>query len=329
MKNKKLIWMLAAAIFSLALPLCMTNPYMLQFCINMLLYAYLATAWNIIGGYAGQMAQGNGVYFGIGAYVSTVLFVYENVSPWIGMLAGAAVSAVLALALGSATFRLSGSYFALATVALLHVIRLIFLSNNTLFGYETRGAQGIYLPWRGQSFINMQFEGKTEYYYIILGLFVLGLAVSWWVKRSKMGYYLSAINTNQEAASSLGINVMGMKLKASMISAMLTALGGAFYAQFIMMVDPARVLGYDLSVQIMLYAAIGGRGTLAGPIIAAFLFAPLNDLLRAVFGTTVAGLSLLIYGLALMLVIYFIPQGLWPWFTSKIQNRKLKAAGQE
>lgn len=326
MKNTKTIWLIIAAVFSLALPLCLSNPYLLQFLINMLLFAYLATAWNIIGGYAGQMAQGNGVYFGIGAYVSTILFVYENVSPWIGMLVGGVIAAILALALGFLTFRLSGSYFALSTVAMLHVIRLIFLSNNELFGYKTRGAQGIYLPWRGQSFLNMQFEGKTEYYYIILGLFFIGLAVSWWIKRSKTGYCLSAINTNQEAASSLGINVMGMKLKASCISAFLTALGGSFYAQFIMMVDPSRVLGYDLSIQIMLYAAIGGRGTLAGPILAAFLFAPLNDVLRALFGTTVSGLSLVIYGLALMLVIYFIPQGLWPWFVSKIKVRKMKAA---
>lgn len=326
MKTNKTVWLIIAAAFSLALPLCLNNPYLLQFCINMLLYAYLATAWNIIGGYAGQMAQGNGVYFGIGAYVSTILFVYENVSPWIGMLVGGVIAALLALALGSLTFRLSGSYFALSTVAMLHVIRLIFLSNNELFGYKTRGAQGIYLPWRGQSFLNMQFEGKVEYYYIILALFIIGLVISWWVKKSKMGYYLSAINTNQEAASSLGINVMGMKLKASCISAFLTALGGSFYAQFIMMVDPSRVLGYDMSVQIMLYAAIGGRGTLAGPVLAAFLFAPLNDVLRAVFGTTVSGLSLVIYGLALMLVIYFIPQGLWPWIAGKVKNRKAAVA---
>lgn len=97
-----------------------------------------------------------------------------------------------------------------------------------------------------------------------------------------------------------------------------------FYAQFIMLVDPSRVLGYDLSVQIMLYAAIGGRGTLLGPILAAFMFAPLNDILRAAFGTTVSGLSLVIYGLALMLIIYFVPQGLWPWVVSKINNREIK-----
>lgn len=122
---------------------------------------------------------------------------------------------------------------------------------------------------------------------------------------------------------------MGMKLKASCISAFMTAVGGTFYAQFIMLVDPSRVLGYDLSVQIMLYAAIGGRGTLLGPVLAAFLLAPLNDLLRAAFGTTVSGLSLVIYGLALMLIIYFIPQGLWPYFSDKIQAAKAAKAGKE
>ena len=325
MKKQNIIVLTVLAVFSLAIPLLIGNPYFLQYLINMLLFAYLATAWNIIGGYAGQMAQGNGVYFGIGAYVSTILFVYEDVSPWIGMIVGGAIAVLLALCLGLITFRLSGSYFALSTVALLHVIRLVFLSNNELFGYKTRGAQGIYLPWKGQSFLNMQFEGKTEYYYIILVMFLIAVYISWCIKNSKLGYYLAAINTNQEASSSLGINVMGMKLRASCIAAFLTALGGSFYAQFIMLVDPSRVLGYDLSVQIMLYAAIGGRGTLLGPILAAFMFAPLNDILRAAFGTTVSGLSLVIYGLALMLIIYFVPQGLWPWAVSKINNRKIKA----
>lgn len=324
MKKQNIIVLTVLAVFSLAIPLLIGNPYFLQYLINMLLFAYLATAWNIIGGYAGQMAQGNGVYFGIGAYVSTILFVYEDVSPWIGMIVGGAIAVLLALCLGLITFRLSGSYFALSTVALLHVIRLVFLSNNELFGYKTRGAQGIYLPWKGQSFLNMQFEGKTEYYYIILVMFLIAVYISWRIKNSKLGYYLAAINTNQEASSSLGINVMGMKLRASCIAAFLTALGGSFYAQFIMLVDPSRVLGYDLSVQIMLYAAIGGRGTLLGPILAAFMFAPLNDILRAAFGTTVSGLSLVIYGLALMLIIYFVPQGLWPWVVGKINNREIK-----
>ncbi|MCI8662339.1 MAG: branched-chain amino acid ABC transporter permease [Hungatella sp.] len=321
-RNKKWIWFGIGAVFSITLPMMVSNPYALQFFINMLLFAYLATGWNIIGGYAGQMALGNGVYFGIGAYVSTVLFVYENLSPWVGMVLGGGVAAFIALLMGRMTFCLSGSYFSLSTVAVLHVIRLFVLSSNRLFGYETRGAQGIYVPWRGQSFLNMQFEGKTEYYYIILAFFVIGLFISWWIKTSRMGYYLAAINTNQEATSSLGVNVMGMKLKASCISAFMTALGGSFYAQFIMMVDPSRVLGYDLSVQIMLYAAIGGRGTLAGPVIAAFLLAPLNDLLRAVFGTTVSGLSLVFYGLALMLIIYFIPQGIWPYVSEKLKEMK-------
>ena len=109
--NKKLIGLAIALLITLALPLCVTNPYLLQYFINMLLFAYLATGWNVIGGYAGQMALGNGVYFGIGAYVSTVLFIYENLSPWVGMLIGGCVAALLALVLGSMTFRLNGSYF--------------------------------------------------------------------------------------------------------------------------------------------------------------------------------------------------------------------------
>ena len=327
--NLKSGFLIVISVIGLCLPLFVSNPYTLQYFISMLLFGYLATSWNIIDGYAGQMANGNGVYFGIGAYVSTCLFTYNNLSPWAGMLIGGAISALVALGLGRLTFRLSGTYFTMATVACLHLIRLLVMSNQYLFGYEIRGAQGIVLPWKGESIINMQFTGKVEYYYIILAFFVIGVLVSYHIKTSKDGYYLSAINTNQEAASSLGVNVMHMKLKASCISAFMMAIGGTFYAQLYSMIDPSRVLGYDLSIQIMLYAAVGGRGTLAGPIIAAFLLSPLNDILRGTLGTTVSGLALVIYGLVMMLMVYFIPQGLWPFLRDKLSRAELKAQTAE
>lgn len=311
--NVKKAALCAGIVLATALiPLFVTNNLAMQYIINMLIFAYFATAWNIIGGYAGQLALGNGVYVGIGAYVSTILFAYEGITPWIGMLAGGVIAALLALIIGSITFRLSGSYFALATVAMLHIIRLTFLSNNYMFGYHTKGALGISLPWRGNSIINMQFEEKAGYFYIILALLVAAGAFSYRIKTSKMGYYLQAINTNPEAASSLGVNVMGMKLKASMISAFMTAVGGSFYVQFLNVLDPSRILGYDMSVQILLFAIIGGKGTLWGPIIASLIMTPLQDVLRGIVGASISGLAQAIYGLVLMLFIYFLPAGLWP-----------------
>ena len=322
MKAKK--WMPAVAVVLLAclLPVVVRSNYVMQFLITMMLYAYLATSWNIIGGYAGQMAQGNGVYFGIGAYISTVLFMYEGVSPWVGMLIGGGFAVLLALGVGALTFRLNGTYFALSTVALLHVVRMLVISNERILGYETRGPIGLYIPWLGESLRNMQFVEKTGYFYIVLGLLVIGILVSWTVKNTRTGYYLAAINTNQEAASSLGVNVLKMKLRAYCLSAFMMAVGGTFYAQFISVVDPTRVLGYDLSVQIVLYAVIGGKGTLWGPVLAALTLAPLNDILRAAFGARVSGLALLIYGLITMLIVVFLPGGLWPFISGKAAERK-------
>lgn len=157
----------------------------------------------------------------------------------------------------------------------------------------------------------MQFLDKTWYYYIMFAFLVMAILVSRRISKSKMGYYLAALNTNPEAAGSLGVHVKGMKLKAGFISAFLTALGGTFYAMVIQVVDPSRVLGYDLSVQIMLYSVVGGRGTLWGPILAAAIMVPMNDLLRAYLGSSMAGLSLVIYGLMLCLIIFFMPEGLW------------------
>lgn len=311
LKKKHGIVIAFFALCALIYPVFFRDGYVLQFGINILMYAMAAVAWNIIGGYAGQLALGNGVYFGIGAFVASVLFVYEGVSPWIGMLIAGLIAGGISLLLGSITFRLKGSYYALSTVALLFVIKMLFTSNTYILGFKTNGALGLTIPWTGESFSNMMFLDKTWYYYIIFALLVITLLISNYINRSKMGYYLAAINTNPEAAASLGVNVMGMKLRAGFASAFLTAVCGTFYAFVIQVVDPARVLGYDLSVQIMLYAIIGGMGTLWGPVLAAVIMVPLNDLLRAQLGSSMAGLSTVIYGLALCLIVYFMPDGLW------------------
>ena len=311
MKKKHGIVIAVCALCALVYPIFFTSGYVLQFGINILMYTMAAAAWNIIGGYAGQLALGNGVYFGIGAFVSAVLFVYEGVSPWVGMIIAGLVAGGISLILGSITFRLKGSYYALSTVALLFVIKMLFTSNTYILGFKTNGALGLTIPWTGESFINMMFLNKTWYYYIIFGLLVITLVISNYINKSKTGYYLAAINTNPEAAASLGVNVMGMKLRAGFTSAFLTAVCGTFYAFVIQVVDPARVLGYDLSVQIMLYAIVGGMGTLWGPVVAAVIMVPLNDLLRAQLGSSMAGLSTVIYGLALCLIVYFMPDGIW------------------
>lgn len=320
MNKKNMALMTVILVFSALVPLFVNRSLALQYIINMMIFGYLALSWNIIGGYAGQLALGNGVYLGIGAYVAAVLYTYEGISPWLGMMAAGGIAALLAFVVGRITFKLEGSYFALATVAMLHIIRITFMSNEYILGYRTKGALSFNIKWKG-GLANMQFDGKSGYYWLFLGLLVTGIAVSAWIKRSKMGYYLQAICTNPEASGSLGINVMGMKLAANCISAFMIAVGGSMYAFYLSVIDPSSMLGYDMSIKILLFAIIGGRETLLGPVFAAFILAPLGNILRGVVGASVAGLAEVIYGLVLMAAIYFMPKGAWPAIMKLYQNK--------
>ena len=283
-----------------------------QFTINsfclVFLYAYWASSWNILGGYTGQMSLGHACFVGLGAYTTAVLFSHFHCSPWIGLLAAGLVAGLASLVIGIPCFKLKGSYFTLSTVALCHVFRIVFNTNSTLFGLETSAAQGMKLPWWG-GLAAMQFLDKRSYYYIILGMLLLVLLVSYAIKRSKLGYYLAAIRTNQDAAASLGVNVLGMKLTAMFISAFFTAMGGGLYAMFLQYIDPNSVFAYDLSVKIMVLAVVGGGGTLWGPIVGASLLVPVQQILNSRLGANLAGLALAVYGVVLMIVIYFMPKG--------------------
>ena len=311
MNRKNIMISAAVIVLSAFVPVFVHRSLVLQYLINMMIFAYLALAWNIIGGYAGQLALGNGVYLGIGAYVAAVLYTYEGISPWVGMIVAGMIAAILALLVGGITFRLEGSYFALATVAMLHIIRITFMSNEYILGYRTKGALSFNIKWNG-GLMNMQFEERSGYYWLFLGLLVVGILISAGIKNSKMGYYLQAICTNPDASGSLGVNVMGMKLIANCISAFMVAVGGSMYAFYLSVVDPSSVLGYDMSIKILLFAIIGGRETLLGPGFAAFILAPLGNILRGIVGASVAGLAEVIYGLVLMAAIYFMPKGVWP-----------------
>ena len=228
------------------------------------------------------------------------------------MIIGGCFAAVMAFLYGLIVFRLSGTYFALSTVALLHITRMIIYTNQEIFGLKTGGAVGLFIHWKEDSFVGMQFSDKTWYYFLILIMLCLAVFISASIKNSKLGYYLSAIKTNPDAAASLGVNVMKCKVIANCISAFLLACGGVFFVFLQTVVDPLRVLGYELSQQILLYCVVGGLGTLGGPIASAFILSPLSDILRGTLGSQYAGLSLVVYGIVLMLIIMFLPNGIWP-----------------
>ena len=313
-KQKLLNWKSIAIVVLLAaliiIPFSGVTNYVIQLFALTVLYAFWGNAWNIIGGFGGQFSLGHAIYVGIGAYVAIILYVYEGVSPWIGMIIAGFVSVAISLIIGAICFQLKGTYYTLSTIALLYVLKIFMLSTDNIFGYKTGAALGMKISWSGENFWNMQFVDKIPYYFIFLIFFIISLLLCVYIKKSKMGYYLATINTNQDAASSLGVNVMGYKLAALCISAFLTAVGGAVYAFFISVVEPTSTFSYDLSIKIMMLAVIGGRGTLFGPTIGAFILIPLNELLRAEFGSQLSGISFVIYGFILILIIMFIPKGL-------------------
>ena len=304
-------------LLAILLPIVVKQTYIIQMLIMVLLFTYWSSSWNIIGGLAGQFSLGHGAYIGIGAYVSTVLWIQSGVSPWIGMIIGGIIAGLVSLIIGVPTFRLRGSYFTLATIALLFAIQIFFTTESKILGYETGGAMGLKVPWEG-TIGAMEFADKMWYYYLIFAMLIIAILVSKWIVSSKTGYYLAAIKTNQEAADSLGVNITYYKMKAQFISAFLTAAGGTFYAQLVLFIDPSRILGYDLSVQFVFLAVIGGMGTLWGPVIGALLLAPLNSLLNSFLGSQMAGLSIIIYGLVMMLIVYYMPSGIQKYITKAI-----------
>jgi branched-chain amino acid transport system permease protein len=281
------------------------------------MFAYLASSWNILGGFCDYFAVGNGAFVGIGGYVTVLLFKVNNISPWIGFIIAGFIAGFISLILSYPCFKLKGSYYTLANLALLFVINIIIHNTERILGYDTGSSMGLKVPWRG-GFFNMQFISKVSYYYIILGMLVLVLGLCIYIKNSKIGYYFASLVTNQEAAASLGVPVMRYKLLAQFLSAFFSAMGGGFYGMFIMFLDADRVLGYSLSVEILLFAVVGGKESVWGPVTGTFFLMPISEFLRTKLGSAVAGLPMVIYGIIFMTVVYFIPEGLYIGFKNII-----------
>jgi branched-chain amino acid transport system permease protein len=287
------------------LPLVTSSDYHLDMLVQIYMWAAAATAWNILGGYAGQFSLGHAAFFGIGAYASSLLFLAFGLTPWLGMLAGAASAGLFALLIGYLSIRLRGPFFTLATIAMAEVLQISAVHWRGLTG----GSEGLSLPFAADV-ANFTFDGRRPYAFVALGFLAFALAVCFAIERSRLGYYLVAIREEEDAARALGVPVLRVKLVAAVVSAALTALVGTYYAQYVLWIEPAHTFSLDVSVQLALMVIIGGLGTLLGPAIGAALMIPLNMFLRAWLGASVSGLYLVFYGLVLVLVVLFAPQGL-------------------
>jgi branched-chain amino acid transport system permease protein len=295
---------------ALGLPWLTANSSHLNFAILVLMLAQAGVAWNILGGYAGQVSLGHAAFYGVGAYTSTKLLMVWGVSPWFGMLAGAVVAVAFALVIGIPCFRLKGHYFAMATIAIGEILQIL-VTNQEWLG----GAVGLQLPLGHEGWSSFVFNrSKVPYYYIILGLLLLSLGVSFAIERSFLGYYFRAIKDEPDAARSLGIDLTRYKLIAITASSFLTAAGGTFYAQKELFIDTGSTMATSLSIKIALVAILGGVGSLAGPLVGAVILTAIEETTRAMFGGTGRGTDLIVYALLIIVIAVFYPTGVVGWW---------------
>ena len=308
----------------------------------------LGGSWNIIGGYAGQYSIGHSAFFGFGAYTTMILLTRNAIPPWLGVWGGVALGVGVAWIVGSICFRLRGPYFTLASIA---VAEIFYICANNMT-WLTNGGQGILAtdipPLQIGSWLVTDFSTKVPYYYLGLGLAALSIAVSWAVGRSKMGFYLKAIREDQDAADSLGISLPYYKNAALLLSAAFAAMAGGFSALYVGFIDPPTVLSIDISISIVLICIIGGVGTLIGPVIGAVVVVALSESLRAnvipqllfssglvsrdsgvgsFLGEQIAHAHILIYGIIVVFVILYMPDGVLGAIRKALRRRQPIAQG--
>ncbi|BCJ86278.1 branched-chain amino acid ABC transporter permease [Effusibacillus dendaii] len=318
---KKSIPLLVAAIVFLILPAFVTDDYILLACINILLFAYLATAWNIVGGFAGQLSFGHSAFMAIGGYVSSLLFIHAGLTPWIGMLIGGIISAIVAVLIGIPTFKLKGAYYAIATIAFSGGLLTILNTVKHIGKIDLGASEGIVIPYKSDAtFLDFQFVDKLPYYYIIFVFLAVILLVAWYIDRSKLGFYLTALREDEEAAKALGINTARVKLYAAAISGFFTGIGGTFFGQLTMYLLPDTVAGPGLSSQMVFLSIVGGIGTVFGPFVGSIFLTTIGEITRVTLGDTIPGLHLVIYGIIVAFVILFYPKGI----AEPLQNLLLK-----
>lgn len=289
----------------LALPLAFQSPFVYHLAIQVCVFASLAAAWNIVGGFAGQLSLGHAVFYGIGSYTAGLMVAKFGISPWIGMFVGAALSMVAATIIAYPTLRLRGPFFSLATIAFLEVARLLVIYMESWTG----GSAGlnvplqIGLPW-------MIFREKWAYLFVAFGFLIVTLWVSWLVRHSRFGFYLIAVREREDAARAVGVNAVRVKIAAAVISAALTSFIGSFHAMYLTFVEPSAAFSLEMSIQIAMFALIGGLGTVAGPVVGTIMVLPVAELARGWLSAFGNGTHGFVYGMLLVVVVLFIPRGL-------------------
>jgi len=291
-------------VLAVVLPLAIQNNFYLDVLTIIFFTAYLGQSWNILGGYAGQFSFGGVMFFGTGAYASTILWTTYGIPPIYGVFVAILAGAIVGLIVGYASFRygLRGSYFALITLAFAEMLRII--ANSVEF---TGGGVGIFLNFE-PSIMNLQFINARGLYYLSLGMVVISIIIAMWLERSRFGAQLIAIRENEDAAEALGINVLRSKILAIMIMGGMGGAAGTFYAQKYLYLDPPIAYSIALSVEMLLVTIVGGMGTVFGPLVGSFVLHMVTEVAKHLIESP--GLSLIVYGFILILIIAYLPNGL-------------------
>ena len=298
-----------------------SNRYAVDIMIRTFLWAGLALAWNIAGGYAGLISFGHAAFFGIGAYTSTILLLNYGVPPWFGMLAGALIAGCGGALLARVCARLRGPFFILSTLAAGEVVRIAALNWRTLTG----GSEGLEIA-PVPSVVNMVFKSQWPYATIIVAYMLAMFALSVWIEQTRYGYYLFATRDDEDGASAIGINPSHTRAAAMAVSAATAAIGGTLFAQYFLYLDPTHVISPEISFQFALICAVGGLGTASGPVFGALIIVPLSELLRGFLSQSTSGLHLVIYGIIVIIVILYFPSGV-SGAISRVASRFSLAAG--
>lgn len=299
------LFLVAALASVAALPLVVAAPFYLNMAILIFVYIALGQAWNLLAGFAGQISLGQHVFFGVGAYGSALLLTWFDLSPWIGIPASAALAALIGLAIGWPTFKLSRHYFSIATLLLGAIAAAVMVN-----AYWAGGAAGIYLPYRGESVANFQFGSRVPFYYIALGIAIASTLIVIRITRSPVGHFLRSIRDDPDAAAMIGVDVQAHKLYAMAWHAALTAVAGGFMALYVSYIDPGSAFNLQVSILTILAVVIGGVGTIAGPIVGVLIMIPLSEFTRSILGSSANGLHQVAFGLLAVALGVGQPYGL-------------------
>jgi branched-chain amino acid transport system permease protein len=312
----------------IAIPVITNNNYIIHVGIQMLLFGYLGQSWNIMCGYTGQLSFGHAAFFGLGTYTSTLLLLKLGLTPWLGMFAGAFLAAFLSLGIGAISFKYGakGVFFAFITMAVGEIMKFVTLLWRSL----TNGAEGLLIPFTGQNLFmySIAMENKYIFYYIILGMLIICTYIAHKIKKMRIGYYLLALRENEDAAEMIGVNVYKYKLIAVAISAFLTAFAGTFYAHYYQHFEPEDIFGIVVSFTIIYPVIIGGGAYLFGPILGSAILTFFEEVSRAIMPELMHGFHRILYGVIIVLVIIYLPDGLMTIFSNLKAKLAIKSNAQ-